>query len=171
MATMINFVNHQNDRDQKVLKEWLKIVENSSVPPKETYCIESCRYWLQKRNEWLQKHKHLLQRPDCFNYKYLVDIGDLMLAARGGDRTEKNPDVDALLKAVPCPDVAWFLCLMTVATEHRSLTLSDAISRLMPFLGESYFGLPTDYESIFRQLMEDHKKLIDQVLVAAGISE
>ena len=136
--------------------EWLSIVAEFDVEKKEHYDCSICKDWMKRREELTDLERR---------------IGDLMLAAGGCDKpTEEHPAVKELLDKFPLrnPDIAWFLCLMMVATKHPSL--SEASSRLMPFLGESYFGYPSDYKSMFGTWMKEYEDEVNRVLVTAGIS-
>ena len=150
---------HEN---QKALETWLSIVGGLDVKEKDRYGVYED--WVAMRLQYALNSK-----------PFFVEIGDLMLAAASGgdDPTEEHPVVKELLDELPLRslDIAWFLCFMTVATKHPSLTLSEASSRLMPFLGESYFGFPSDYESMFDTWMTEHGDKVDRVLVTAGISK
>ena len=150
------------EQKQEALKEWLSIVEGLDVEKKSCYDYFIYEDWVDRRSQYALESKPLF-----------VEIGDLMLAAGGDDPAEKHPVVEELLDELPLRslDIAWFLCFMTVATKHPSLTLSEASSRLMPFLGESYFGFPSDYESMFDTWMTEHGDKVDRVLVTAGISK
>jgi hypothetical protein len=148
-------------QEREALKEWLSIVKGLNVKEKDPY-----DYFIY--GDWLARREQYTESTPLF-----VEIGDLMLAAGGDDPTEKHPVVEELLDELPLRslDIAWFLCFMTVATKHPSLTLSEASSRLMPFLGESYFGFPSDYESMFDTWMTEYEDKVDRVLVTAGISK